>query len=524
MENPNHMLAEHESLATYLKSVLTPEQRERVLLISFSHWDFTTAAVAETAATLHAMGDNPVLALWAGRTPIKDVGWTTMPGLARLLGSRSRDDRVREGLKAFGVPEVSFLKPPIRRWRPQGCIRIPHLLNRSAIRTMEYRGSELGRGILQVTPNRQTPVTDDYLWPRRWVQATARSYAWAYDQAHELMRRQDVTAVVVYNGRFLHDSAAAAAAEDLGLPVLAYDMGGNDTDFDLTIDATHDWSALQRRMLHLYEQWPSAERDSLGSSWFLERTQHVDPRNTPYVESQERGVGIERPAKSTLVVFFSSSGDEISELDLDWGDYFHGQPQALKALADVCRQRPDCFLVVRSHPHKRMKPPRDVEDWLAAVDEADPDLHLDPNSPVDSYALMQQADLIVTYGSTTGVEAAFAGKAVIVMGPSAYDELGCVTRVRSSVELARAVDERRVGAWSGAVAYGLMMRRRGFIHSHIRRDEDGYLDLSGVRLSDPPKPIMDLSHLRGRAQKRWLTRHDRRVSPLHSATVVQEPE
>lgn len=500
--------AEHPSLAAYLARVLSDEQRARPLLISFSQWDFTTGAIAEAAATLHTMGSAPLLALWAGRTPVKDVGWTTMPALARALNSPSRDQRLERALGTFGLPRSAFASPPLRRWRPAGDIRIPTVLSRSSIRAMRYCGSPMGSAILQVTPNQQTPVTDEYVWPKAWVEAAARSYAWAYDQTLALMQAEGSTAAVVYNGRFLHDRAAAAAADSLGRPVLAYDIGGNDTDFELTSDAMHDWSALQQRMLRMYEEWPKEQRDELGSSWFLERANHADPRNRLYVESQEVGKALERREGGRLVVFFSSSGDEISELDLDWAEYFHGQPQALMALAEACRARPDYTFVVRSHPHKRMKPARDVQDWLEAVAAAQPDIHLDPWSSIDSYALMRQADIVVTYGSTTGVEAGFARKPVIVMGPSAYDELGCATRVRTAEELGAALNAQEIGTWEGAVAYGLMMRRRGFTYRYVRREGDG-LSLAGQDLDEPLKVVRDLSHLRGRWQKWRLTRGSR---------------
>jgi hypothetical protein len=255
-------------------------------------------------------------------------------------------------------------------------------------------------------------------------------------------------------------------------------------------------------MKSLYDTWPSDERDDLGSSWFLERIKHVDPRNSLFVDSQEIGSGIERTEEECLVVFFSSSGDEISELDLDWCDYFYGQPQALLAVADACRERPGFKFVVRSHPHKRKKPAQDVADWLAAVELAAPDLHIDPFSPVDSYALMRQADVVVTYGSTTGVEAGFAGRPVIVMGPSAYDELGCATRVRTADELGRAIDERTPGEWAGAVSYGLMMRRRGFRYHYVRVDDQGRLSLAGVTLDESRQLVLNLSNARSRLQ-RW---------------------
>jgi hypothetical protein len=140
-----------------------------------------------------------------------------------------------------------------------------------------------------------------------------------------------------------------------------------------------------------------------------------------------------------------------------------------------------------------MKPKQDVVEWLEAVEKARPDIHVDHQSPIDSYTLMRQADIVVTYGSTTGVEAAYAGKPVIVMGPSAYDELGCAAFAGSSEELARALDSASPGSRAGAVSYGLMMRRRGFSLDRVRRSEGTYL-IDGRPMSEPPAAAKHASH------------------------------
>ncbi len=196
----------------------------------------------------------------------------------------------------------------------------------------------------------------------------------------------------------------------------------------------------------------------------------------------------------------------MAELDFDWKQYFGGQGAALKALAEACRERPDTFLVVRSHPHKRIKPARDVEDWMADVAAAAPDMHLDPFSPIDSYTLMRRADVVVTYGSTTGIEAAFARKPVIVMGPSAYGELGCVTVVQSEEQLKAALDDPEPGDWSGAVAFGLMMRKRGFRVRHIERLEGGGYRVGGVTLGEVRPAARHASHLLDRTRRAYLRR------------------
>ncbi len=502
--HPPRIRAEHESLDAYLRSVLTDEQLQRPLLVSFTQWDFAVAAVGETVLTLHDMGSDVSLALWSDETPLRDVGWQVEHPVATALASPTIDQRLRKGLRAAGLAERSFVAVE-GSWRPVEPLPQIRDTYRSAIRRLTYRGAPLGRGILEVPPHADVPVTDEYHWPRRYVEAAARSYAFVYDQTYRVIEDRDCTAVLAYNGRFLHDSAVAAAAAAHGLPVLAYDTGGLETDFDLTIDATHDWSALQARMRRMYEEWPLDERDDLGGAWFRDRAAHTEAANAYFTGDQQLGRGIDRTPEEVVVTYFSSSGDEIAELDLDWADYFNGQGGALLALADQCRAL-GYRLVVRTHPHKRHKPKRDVEEWHEAVAAAGPSLHVDEHSDVDSYTLMRQSDVVVTYGSTTGVEAGFAERPVIVMGPSAYDELGCAVRVRTADELQNALLERHAGVWQRAVPYGLMMKRRGFAYSYLVREPDGTRVLAGVPIVEPRPLVRHISHALNRFARWRLTR------------------
>jgi len=498
--------AEHSSVEAYLTQALSPEAARRVLIVTFTQWDFALGALAEIAVALRKQGSDLGLAFWTDHTPLRDPGWSSSGRLSKLLGSASRDRHAMSALKAAGVPESSFISPPLRGWKPTDRIPITTAMNRTQIRGLTYHGSPMGRAILQVHPDTETPITDTFFWSKRWLLAAARSYAYVFDQTLEAIRRGDFTAVAVYNGRFLHDRAASAAAEFAGVPVLYYDTGGIDTDFDVTDAVTHDWTDLQRRMLAMYEAWPEGERDEIGSSWFEERRQHIAPNNSLFVENQRLGESIELPPGNRVVVYFSSSGDEIAELELDWSMFIGTQEVALQLLAEECRLLPDTTLVVRSHPHMRMKPKQDLEEWLQAVDRAAPDIHLDPYSPVDSYTLMAQADLVVTYGSTTGVEAAYAGKPVIVMGPSAYDQLGCARFAATREDLRSALVDTQPGSWTAAVSYGLMMRRRGLMLEFVKRDPLRGFSLAGEYFDDAPIPVRHAGHVYKKFQKWRLSR------------------
>ncbi len=499
--------AEHPSLGAFLSEALSVSQRRSIGLVSFSQWDFTLATLCDVALEAHSMGSAVTIGLWANRTPVRDTAWTTSHRIARLMARTTpRDEAARRAMLAAGLPAAAFARPPIRRWRPAQRTHVPDPVRRSQIRALTYQGSPVGRAILQVHPDRETPIAESYAWPRRWVVASARSYEWAFDQATALIEQRGLTAMVVYNGRFLHDRAVADAAAMAGIPVLFYDSGGSDTDFDLTPAETHDWADLQERMLRMYEDWPADERDAIGASWFLDRVAHKDPDLAVFVEAQTRGLRVDLPSGAKTIAYFSSSGDEIVELDLDWSQYFGSQENALRELADACRARPDCTLIVRTHPHMRLKPREDLEAWTTAVDEAGPDLHLGPDSPADSYELVKQADVVFTYGSTVGVEAAFAGKPVVVMGPNAYTALGCASQITTALEIAAAIEQPPAVHSSAAIPYGLMMRRRGFGFTHVSRSTDGVPTLAGVRLDEPSQTSQKASDALNKIRLRFLIR------------------
>jgi len=485
--------AEHASLTEWLQASLTPDELEHVGIVSLNQWPFMCAVVGEVALTAHEMGCEVTVGMWADDTPLPDPGWTSSRRIAHLLRTRTLDENLERALLHAGLPASSIVRPPRRRWRPTGLPPVPKPATRTAIRQLSYHGSDMGRSILQVHPDTNTSIRESQPWPKRYVEAAIRSYAWVYDQVRALIEGRGITTLIVYNGRFTHDQAAASAAERAGVRVLYYDAGGLETGFDLTFAPTHDWADLQQRMLRMWDLWPEDEREEIATAWFVNRQNHQEPGLRVFVEFQERGNLRGLPKARKLVAFFSSSPDEIAELDLKWEELHGSQPGALAVLADEVRAQPDTQLVVRTHPHMRLKPPDDLTDWRAAVAAAEPTAHFDAGDPLDSYALMRVADIVVTYGSTAGVEAAFLGKPVLVLGPSAYDLIGCVTRASTPEQVRAALEAPVAHPADKALPYGLMMQRRGFNFQHAHEDDGGTFIIGGVRVNDARQAALNVS-------------------------------
>ena len=497
--------AEHESLVGFLQDNLDDHQRARIGLMSFNQWPWTTAALVETAVAAHQAGSDISVAFWCDRTPLPDPGWTTSHRVARLLRSRPIEHSAQDLIQLAGVPDGAFVQPPLKHHRSKNLPDLPQPLTRKAVRQLSYRGSGMGRSILQVHPDFDTPTRDDLIWPKRWIRRAMKSYAWVYDQTTELIHQRDLTTIVVFNGRFTHDRAAAAAAEAHGVKVLYYDYGGIETYFDLMHTTTHDWDALQDRMGRMWDRW-GPDREEIAHRWFANRENHTEPGIDVFIGLQETEHLPTLPQSSNIVVFFSSSGDEIAELDLDWSNYFGSQEGALLALAKACDELPDTTLVVRTHPHMRLKPKDDLARWAAAVEAIGRNVHICPDDPTDSYALMRAADRVVTYGSTSGVEAAYRKKPVAVMGPSAYQRLGCVTPIATTDQLQEWLTTPPRISPELSLPYGLMMQRRGFNLDWLASAPDGTIGRAPTILTEAAELPRKISHIVGSTTTQWLTR------------------
>jgi len=116
----------------------------------------------------------------------------------------------------------------------------------------------------------------------------------------------------------------------------------------------------------------------------------------------------------------------------------------------------------------------------------------------------------VTYGSTSGVEAGFLGKPVIVMGPSAYNKLGCALEVFNADQLRTAIEIPPAPNSSAALSYGLMMQRRGFNYERLGKTVQGTSMLAGIEIKPANELVRKLSHaLAARRTRKLLGNYNR---------------
>jgi hypothetical protein len=215
--------------------------------------------------------------------------------------------------------------------------------------------------------------------------------------------------------------------------------------------------------------------EKVASDWILNRKLGVSQNFTSKMSSRY-SAKINKERK--IIVFFHSSEDELVVTDLSkspWDSQFH----AIKILKDIVVRNDDWKLVVRVHPNLSTKSIREIRKWSSFADDVSMEsVEVIPyNSRISSYDLLDRASIVVTFGSTIGVEAVLAGKVSLLMSNAFHEPMGICRIVSSESEIENLIkfctNNRMSPSYENlknAYSYAYFMATAGISLSEVRRE------------------------------------------------------
>jgi hypothetical protein len=233
--------------------------------------------------------------------------------------------------------------------------------------------------------------------------------------------------VYIYNGRFAAMRAAMRACQSRKIPFFTHERGHDLNHYALFEEAMPQ--NLKYRELDIRKQWAAAagnpEREKIASQFYLERRQGVVQAWFSFVKDQQPEL---LPSnwdgqKNNIVVFISSE-DERAALGEDrTGLVYSTQLAGLKRILEsLDEDRRNLHVYLRMHPNLRGVKNEYARSLMSLTGKCL--TIISPEDPVSSYALVDAADKVLTFGSSVGIEAVFWGKPSILVGQSLYWPLG----------------------------------------------------------------------------------------------------
>lgn len=287
------------------------------------------------------------------------------------------------------------------------------------------------------------------------------------------LTNNNVDLVYLFNGRFANSRAILDAAIATMTPYMVHERGSSMFKYSIRPFIPHDSVKIGKEML---EAWNNSDIDLdhkiiSGSRFFEDRRNGIEQSWTSFVRGQIKGKGLSDIKGKRLISFFSSSDDEFASVgDVFKWDRWPNQIAAFKDLLKIISSNDHLFLALRIHPSMSQKGRGDLEEWLNLPLPVNSTVIL-PEDNLDSYKLMEQSDVVITGGSTMGIEAVYWNKPSICLGPSFYSHLNCVHLPNDIGELESLLLSSELGSEKiKALPYGFYMSTFGIRYKYYKPD------------------------------------------------------
>lgn len=312
------------------------------------------------------------------------------------------------------------------------------------IRNLEYKGMSIGYGAMSSyissTRNRD-PLIDETF--KSYFNGLLKTQIFIKIAIDRIIQEINPEIITIFNGR-IHDTRPVfETAIQKGLTLRGVETvvrGEYDYQRRIFENALPHDIAFQTKQIE--ETWNTSnhsleEKIEIGSKFYENRRKNILTRDVKvYTKNQQSGLlPVNWDTKKKNIVIFNSSEDEFAAIGKEWDNLalFSDQEQGIRfILKNVTDENIHFYL--RIHPnltdvdygyHTRLY---NLEKEFKNI------TIIAANSPISTYTLMEHAEKIVVFGSSTGVEGTYIKKPVVLLGGSFYYYLDATYNPKSKEE------------------------------------------------------------------------------------------
>ena len=375
---------------------------------------------------------------------------------------REYENHYLEGVTMIPISHTDFKHQP----------RQFDLKNADDVKAVKYRGVQVGSSVLSIYYD----VTRDldmlnFSGFLTYAVPLMERLCDFIDYAYKLLEEIQPDQILIYNGRLFENRLFYDIAKAKGISFVSLEgMGGRvepykkirfEGDLPLSIPL------FGRMIENLWKESPLSdeEKERQASTYYEKRRHGILIGDTKvYTKEQQDGLlpeGFQADKRNFAI--FNSSQDEIEALGDDFmtGRIFDTQYEAIAFMLEHADA--DIHFYLRIHPNLKGVSHKDHMELYDLRKYANITV-IPPESIVSSYALMDACEKVITFGSTTGVEASYWGKPSILVGRAYYEMTGACYHVRDKEELVRDLnDHLEPKDKLGAIKYGYFQVDRKYL-------------------------------------------------------------
>ena len=358
-----------------------------------------------------------------------------------------------------------------------------------ALMNFNFEGVNVGRGVASTVIS----LTRDHIIEprgkhRQLIALQLRNAIGAMRNYKKMLEEVDPDEVTMFNGRHVHVWPMVELCIQQNRSYITHEKGSLITRVETYTNSLPHSIAERHRLLYLL--WDEASRQEAvkaADDYFTGRRRGTNADEAVFTGHQVKGsLPKHFDSEQHNIVIFNSSEDEVKTITEWQTDLYDNQNEAITQITNAFKGRQDVHIYLRIHPNLKSVDNiqtaelREMKQHNLTVIAAD--------AAVDTYELMEAANVVVSFGSMTGIESTFWRTASITYGRSFYEQLDATYLPADRAELIDLLNDKQLPPkpLEGARKFGYYMSQGGQDHRHVITDEHGRGYVNGVCIDATP--------------------------------------
>lgn len=311
-----------------------------------------------------------------------------------------------------------------------------------------------------------------------------------------VINKFSIESLYICNGRLPYQRIALRVGNQMGIPVTTYESAPGLNKYQTFENVLpHDLKYQKEKINEFWNtnSYTREEKEIIASEWFDSRIQGKDVAGINYTLMQDKQKIPYMNHRMKNIVIFNSTELEIAAVNEEYTDtIYRDQNDALNQILRFSDWDDNVKFYLRVHPN--LNSVNSEQTRFISNIQSDRMVVIPADSEISSYALMQQADLVLTFGSTIGMEACYQKKPLILAGRCIYEELDGIFKPSTHLELCNMINyfckedfNPMISYWS-SIKYAWYMAMWGNSFEYF--NERGYSDIVLKRgKNNPPTKL-----------------------------------
>ena len=287
-----------------------------------------------------------------------------------------------------------------------------------------YKGCDIGLGVISSLVS----ATRDHLFDINIFEdkifSGLETSILVYENFKSIIDNYKPDGVILFNGRFLETKPVIHLCKENGIKFYTHERGGQVDRFMFRENSTPHSLDFARKEIDSLWDIGGEEKYIIGERFFEERRNKVQQNWFVYTDNQvDNKLPINFMNSKINIAIYNSSIDEYVTIPDFKNKIYKDDNDGIRRLCESFKDNQEVHFYLRNHPNlmnldtsqtREINSFKNIFKNLTVIDSTD---------DIDSYYLMESVDMIVTFGSTMGVEALYWGTPSLLLGEAYYSTI-----------------------------------------------------------------------------------------------------